>query len=99
MFLDDLLNGSRKQMAAPFADVVVFARDWGFRLDEVKVPVRWWHGDHDHIVPFEHGQHVVAKLPDVELYHLPGESHLAGLGRAEEILGTMVGLWDRAESK
>jgi pimeloyl-ACP methyl ester carboxylesterase len=99
MFLDDLLNGSRKQMAAPFADVVVFARDWGFRLDEVKVPVRWWHGDHDHIVPFEHGQHVVGKLPDVELYHLPGESHLAGLGRAEEILGTMVGLWDRVDQK
>jgi pimeloyl-ACP methyl ester carboxylesterase len=99
MFLDDLLNGSRKQMAAPFADVVVFAREWGFRLDEVKVPVRWWHGDHDHIVPFEHGQHVVAKLPDVELYHLPGESHLAGLGRAEEILGTMVRLWDRVDQK
>lgn len=99
MFLDDLLNGGRKQMAAPFADVVVFARDWGFRLDEVTVPVRWWHGDHDHIVPFEHGQHVVAKLPDVELYHLPGESHLAGLGRAEEILDTMIGLWDRVDQK
>jgi pimeloyl-ACP methyl ester carboxylesterase len=99
MFLDDLLNGSRKQMAAPFADVVVFARDWGFRLDEVKVPVRWWHGDHDHIVPFDHGLHVVAKLPDVEMYHLPGESHLAGLGRAEEILGTMIGLWDRVDQK
>jgi pimeloyl-ACP methyl ester carboxylesterase len=94
MFLDDLLNGSRKQLAAPFADVVVFARDWGFRLDEVKVPVCWWHGDRDHIVPFEHGQHVVSRLPDARLYHLPGESHLAGLGRAEEILGTMIGLWD-----
>jgi pimeloyl-ACP methyl ester carboxylesterase len=94
MFLDDLLNGSRKQLAAPFADVVVFARDWGFRLDEVKVPVRWWHGDRDHIVPFEHGQHVVSRLPDAQLTHLPGESHLAGLGRAEEILGTMIGLWE-----
>jgi pimeloyl-ACP methyl ester carboxylesterase len=95
MFLDDLLNGSRKQLAAPFADIVVFARDWGFRLDEVKVPVHWWHGDRDHIVPFAHGEHVVAKLPDARLYHLPGESHLAGLGRAEEILGTMVEVWDR----
>jgi pimeloyl-ACP methyl ester carboxylesterase len=99
MFLDDLLNGSRKQLAAPFADVVVFARDWGFRLEEVKVPVRWWHGDRDHIVPFEHGQHVVSKLPDAQLTHLPGESHLAGLGRAEEILGTMIELWDRADQK
>jgi pimeloyl-ACP methyl ester carboxylesterase len=99
MFLDDLLNGSRKQLAAPFADVVVFARDWGFRLDEVKVPIRWWHGDADHIVPFEHGQHVVSRLPDAQLTHLPGESHLAGLGRAEEILDTMVGLWDRMEQR
>ena len=95
MFLDDLLNGSRKQMAAPFADIVVFARDWGFRLDEVKVPVRWWHGDRDHIVPFAHGQHVVAGLPDAEMHQLPGESHLAGLGRAEDILRTMVEIWDR----
>jgi pimeloyl-ACP methyl ester carboxylesterase len=99
MFLDDLLNGSRKQLAAPFADVVVFARDWGFRLDEVKMPVRWWHGDRDHIVPFEHGQHVVSRLPDAQLTHLPGESHLAGLGRAEEILDTMIGLWDSLEQK
>jgi pimeloyl-ACP methyl ester carboxylesterase len=99
MFLDDLLNGSRKQMAAPFADVVVFARDWGFRLDEVKVPVLWWHGDRDHIVPFEHGQHVVSRLPDAELYHLPGESHLAGLGRAEEILSNVMASWDRLEKR
>ncbi|GAC1399837.1 MAG: alpha/beta hydrolase [Mycobacterium sp.] len=99
MFLDDLLNGSRKQLAAPFADVVVFARDWGFRLEEIKVPVRWWHGDRDHIVPFEHGQHVVSLLPDAQLTRLPGESHLAGLGRAEEILDTMIGLWDRIDQK
>ncbi len=94
MFLDDLLNGSRRQLAAPFADVVVFARDWGFRLEEVKVPVRWWHGDRDHIVPFAHGEHVVAMLPDAELYRLPGESHLGGLGEAETIMATMSDLWD-----
>jgi pimeloyl-ACP methyl ester carboxylesterase len=94
MFLDDLLNGSRKQMAAPFADIVVFARDWGFRLEDITVPVRWWHGDADHIVPYAHGQHVVSKLSDAELYPLPGESHLAGLGRAEEILQTMTKVWD-----
>src|SRR5579875_503236 len=99
MFLDDLLNGSRKQLAAPFADIVVFAREWGFRLEQVKIPVRWWHGDHDHIVPFAHGEHVVSRLPDAELYHLPGESHLAGLGRGEEILRTMMEVWDRSEHR
>lgn len=94
MFLDDLLNGSRKQLAAPFYDIVVFERDWGFRLDEVKVPVCWWHGDHDHIVPFTHGQHVVSRLPEARLTELPCESHLGGLGCAQEIMGTMIDIWD-----
>ncbi len=45
MFLDDLLNGSRKQLAA-------------------------------------------------ELFVLPGENHLAGLGRGEEILAALMKIWD-----
>jgi len=96
MFLDDLLNGSRKQLAAPIADAILFARPWGFRLADVKVPVHWWHGDADHIVPFSHGKHAVALLPDARLYPIPGESHLAGLGRAEEILHTLLQAWDEA---
>jgi len=95
MFLDDLLNGGRKQLAAPFYDIVDFVRDWGFRLDEVKVPVHWWHGDKDHIVPFAHGAHVVSRLPEAEMTVLSGESHLGGLGCAEEILRTMLDIWDR----
>jgi len=94
MFLDDLLNGSRKQLAAPFADIVVFARDWGFRLEDIKVPVRWWHGDADHIVPYAHGQHAVARIADAEMFTLPGESHLAGLGVPEDILTKILEVWD-----
>lgn len=98
-FLDDLLNGSRKQLAALIADFIVFTHGWGFRLDQVKVPVRWWHGDHDHIIPFSHGEHVVSRLPDAELFCLPGEGHLTGLGgRAEEILTTLMKIWDEQGS-
>ena len=97
MFLDDLLGGTRKQLAAPFCDVIVFARDWGFRLDEVKVPVRWWHGDRDHIIPFSHGAHVVSRLPDAELVELPSESHLSGLGRGQEILSAVMKIWDEQD--
>lgn len=99
MFLDDLLNGSRRQLAAPLADAVLFARYWGFRLDEVKVPVHWWHGDADHIVPFAHGEHAVSRLPDARLYPIPGESHLAGLGHAEAILRTVIEVWDRGDQQ
>jgi pimeloyl-ACP methyl ester carboxylesterase len=94
MFLDDLLNGSRKQLSAPLADVLLFTKDWGFRVGDVTVPVRWWHGDADHIIPFAHGKHMVGLLPDAELHVLAGESHLGGLGAGAHILATLVDLWD-----
>lgn len=94
MFLDDLLNGSRKQISAPLSDVLLFSRHWGFELADVAVPVRWWHGDADHIIPYEHGQHMVGRLPQAELRTLPGESHLGGLGFGEEILSTLFAISD-----
>jgi pimeloyl-ACP methyl ester carboxylesterase len=90
MFLDDLLNGSRKQISAPLSDLILFTRDWGFRLAEVPAPVRWWHGDGDHIVPLAHGRHCVERLPNARLFTMEGESHLGGLGLAEEILGGLL---------
>ncbi len=92
MFIDDLLNGSRKQITAPLSDLILFSRDWGFRLSDVEVPVRWWHGDADHIVPLAHGQHCVERLPDAELLTMSGESHLGGLGMALEIMHGLLDL-------
>ncbi len=92
MFLDDLLNGSRKQVTAPLSDLLLFSRDWGFRLQDVKVPVLWFHGDADHIIPFGHGAHAVDLLPDATLTAMAGESHLGGLGLAEDILSGLMAL-------
>lgn len=92
MFLDDLLNGSRFQTSAPLTDLVLFTRDWGFALADVQVPVRWWHGDDDHIVPLRHGRHVVERLPDATLRVIDGESHLGGLGIATEVISTLTAL-------
>lgn len=95
MFLDDLLNGARFQILAPLNDLLLFTRDWGFTAADVKVPVRWWHGDQDHIVPFAHGQHMVDRLPDATMTVISGESHLGGLGITEQVLSTILGLGPR----
>jgi pimeloyl-ACP methyl ester carboxylesterase len=93
MFLDDLVGNSRRGIGAPVNDIILFTRPWGFELGDIKVPVRWWHGDSDHIVPLAHGEHCVARLPDATLTVRPGESHLGGLAAAEEVLGTLLDLW------
>jgi pimeloyl-ACP methyl ester carboxylesterase len=95
MFLDDLLHGSRFQTSGPLNDLVLFTRDWGFAAADVTVPVRWWHGDDDHIVPFAHGRRLVERLPDASLIVIDGESHLGGLGIAQEVLTTLMDLGPR----
>jgi len=90
MFLDDLLNGSRFQVSAPLADVVLFSRDWGFTAADVHVPVYWWHGDADHIIPSAHGEHMAARLPEAVFTTVPGQAHLGGLGIAPEVLTTLL---------
>jgi pimeloyl-ACP methyl ester carboxylesterase len=97
MFLDDLLLGSRTGLAALFYDFVLISRPWGFSLRDIKVPIRWWHGDADNLVPLDHGRHMVSLIPDAQLYVRPGESHLGGLGAAVEVLDTLLAVWDREQ--
>lgn len=95
MFLDDLINGARFQVGAPLADIILFTRYWGFDAADVTVPVRWWHGDDDHIIPHAHGVHMVERLPDAVFATIDGESHLSGMNVATEVLETLMELGPR----
>jgi pimeloyl-ACP methyl ester carboxylesterase len=95
MFLDDLLNGARFHVGAPLSDIILFTRPWGFDAADVTVPVRWWHGDSDHIVPHAHGVHLAARLPDCRFETIAGESHLGGMGVATEVLEELMALGPR----
>ncbi|MCW2755919.1 MAG: alpha/beta hydrolase [Marmoricola sp.] len=99
MFLDDLINGARFQVGAPLADLILFTRPWGFTAADVTVPVRWWHGDHDHIIPYAHGVHLVQRLPDAVFATIHGESHLGGMGVATEVLQTLMELGPRKTAR
>lgn len=99
MFLKDISTGARKRFHAVIYDVVLFTRDWGFSPREVRVPIRFWHGDEDHIVPLVHGHHVASLMPDAKVFERPGESHLGALAVLDEVLDVLLDLWpDRAHA-
>jgi pimeloyl-ACP methyl ester carboxylesterase len=52
----------------------------------VKVPVRWWHGDTDPLVPIAGVHAAVSRLQDGELTLRSGESHLGGFVKIDEVL-------------
>ena len=94
MFLDDLLGASRRGVRSIVYDARLFLRPWGFSVRDIRVPVRFWHGDADNIVPLAHAEHLVALVPDAELRVRRGESHIGTLDAAPEIIDVLLGLWN-----
>jgi pimeloyl-ACP methyl ester carboxylesterase len=99
MFIDDLLRASRRQLHAVVYDVLLFTRPWGFSLREIRVPIRFWHGDADNMVPLEHARHLAALIPDSELSVRPREGHMGNLDASEEVLDTLLGFWERKQPR
>jgi pimeloyl-ACP methyl ester carboxylesterase len=98
MFLNDLITAAVGGMRAPVGDFVVFARDWGFSLRDIRVPVRFWHGDADGIVPFSHGQFQAAMVPGADLIVCPGAGHFGGFVQTAAVLDWIDDVWaDRRE--
>ena len=50
---------------------------WGFELTSVRVPLQLWHGAHDQMVPFAHGQWLAARLEHAEVHLEADEGHLS----------------------
>jgi pimeloyl-ACP methyl ester carboxylesterase len=90
MFIRDLVAANRDSFRGFLNDVVLFGRPWGFRLAEVDVPVRWWHGDADSLVSLDHARHASSLLPDCDLVVRPGESHLGGFGITHEVFSWLT---------
>jgi pimeloyl-ACP methyl ester carboxylesterase len=99
MFLDDLLHGSRWGLRAPIYDLLLFCRPWSFRLRDIKVPIHFWHGNRDHLVPFAHAEHQAKLVPGATLVERNGESHLGSLGAAKEILDAILVSWPKGNGR
>jgi pimeloyl-ACP methyl ester carboxylesterase len=93
MLLDDILAGSRSGLRAPVFDLILFWRPWGFSLRDVRVPIHFWHGDSDNIVPLAHGEHMARRVPGATVTVRPGESHLGGFGAAGEVFDVLFEIW------
>jgi pimeloyl-ACP methyl ester carboxylesterase len=85
-FMQESRQPSATSAQAGAQDFVLFARDWGFRLREISVPVQVWHGELDRNVPFAQGRFTAEQIQGAEFHPCPGEGHLLFVTHLEEIL-------------
>ena len=90
-FADDLRHASRTAARAMLQDFALFAHDWGFRLEDIRVPVHLWQGDCDRNVPAAHARLQARRIPGAVLHECPGEGHMLVVDHVEEILRVVTG--------
>ena len=95
--LDDALNFTlieavAQNAAGPLADSRVFLSDWGKDLENFKVPIHFWHGGDDLVIPFKVSEMMASLIPHAGFTLVPGEGHVSlPVNRATEILNFQLG--------
>lgn len=90
-FVADMARASRSTGRAAAQDFKLFTRDWGFRLEDIRVPVHVWQGDADQNVPPAHARLQAERIPGARLHECAGEAHLLVVDHLAEILLTVRG--------
>lgn len=93
-FIEDMQLGSQDNVRSFVYDLILFSRHWGFSVREINVPIHFWQGDGDNLVPWSHAEHLVALIPGARLIRDPTGGHLAGLGMAEDAIRFILSHWE-----
>jgi pimeloyl-ACP methyl ester carboxylesterase len=82
----------RSSAAGVMADAEIYAEPWGFPLEEVRVPVRLWHGIKDRSFSFRFAEEIAARLPHCELHLVEESGHYSlPIRHTHEILSDLIG--------
>jgi pimeloyl-ACP methyl ester carboxylesterase len=68
----------------------LLVRPWGFRLEDIRIPVYLWHGTKDHETPISMARYVSSKIPGCCLTVCEDEGHSLLFPHWQEILTQLI---------
>jgi pimeloyl-ACP methyl ester carboxylesterase len=72
-------------------DAEIYARPWGFALEEVRVPVRLWHGKTDRSFSYHLAEQVAQRLPNCQARFVEAAGHYSlPIRHMHEILADLM---------
>jgi pimeloyl-ACP methyl ester carboxylesterase len=90
LFAEDASEAFRSGARGPALENSLFTRPWGFRLEDIAMPVHLWQGGDDRNVPVAHGRYQASALPNCTEHFYAGEGHLLVFERIDEILDAIT---------
>ncbi len=90
---EDLREAFRQGARGPAADARAADKRWGFRLEQIRVPVWLWHGQEDRNVPPAMGRYLAERIPGSRAMFYRSEGHLSTLvNHVGEMLRALTGV-------
>ncbi len=75
------------------ADAEIYAQPWGFALEDVRVPVRLWHGTEDRAFSLRVAQEVAQRLPNCTARYVDKTGHYSlPIRHVREILADLISI-------
>jgi len=71
-------------------DYSLVMNSWGFRPEDISVPIQLWHGEADRQIPLSMGQYLAVAIPNCRENFLPGEGHYMFFSHIQDILSYLV---------
>jgi pimeloyl-ACP methyl ester carboxylesterase len=69
-------------------DYVIYGQPWNLPLQEIRVPISFWHSESDHVVPIRHAEYLANLIPHAQLHRLQDYDHTGS------ILAALPALYD-----
>jgi pimeloyl-ACP methyl ester carboxylesterase len=76
-FIAMVREAMRQGTHGAFIESLLTVTDWGFRPEDIHMPVRLWHGEEDQNIPVAMAHHLTTALPHCEASIFPAEGHLS----------------------
>jgi len=87
LLCDSFREAFRRSLLGPARDLVIYGRDWGFALQDIRVPTWLWHGEQDAVVPPAMGHLLAREIPNCRAVFCPQDGHFSIItNRLGEIL-------------
>ena len=65
-------------------------KPWGFRLEEISIPIKLWHGEADKTVSPSMGRYLATAIPNCQANFVPDEGHYMIVNHTQDILSDLV---------
>ena len=88
--LESAIEGVRQGSGPLLDEISIYSRSWGFKLEDISIPVSFFQGELDIDVPASMARYQTELIPDCELNLYPSDGHFSLLfNHIDEIIASL----------